>query len=86
MRAGKIGDEKGAGERTGDRYLRVADDVDLGLEISTDLVVWTDGAAVFSNVTMEYLPAGGLRVTYGAPAASLPSGRIFVRLSGTLIP
>ena len=60
-----------------------ADDTDLELTVSTDLSNWTDGSAIFSSVTTEYLGAGGLKVTYSAPEANLPN-RLFVRLKATV--
>jgi hypothetical protein len=66
-----------------DRNL-AADDVIVGIQISTDLSTWTDGSGLFSELEPIYLGAGGQRIRYEAERTELPAGRFFTRLKVTL--
>lgn len=61
-----------------------ADDVILGIQISTDLSTWTDGSGLFSELEPVYLGTGGQRIRYEAQRMELPAERFFIRLQVTL--
>lgn len=70
---------------TFDRDLQ-ADDVDFEVEISTDLVNWTDGSAIFEVVDVNDPGDGRRSLTFFAGPESLPDEKLFVRLKVSLSP
>ena len=58
-----------------------ADDVVAALQVSPDLLNWTDGASVFPDQTSQHLGTGGLHLVFEAPRSALPADRYFVRVS-----
>ncbi len=62
-----------------------ADDVVVGIEISTDAQTWDDGSSLFSSMDLQYLGEGRQRVRHHADRAALPDDKLFVRLRATLV-
>lgn len=63
-----------------------ADDVVAELQVSTDLVNWTDGSSAFPVHTSQHLGTGGLHLVFEAPISDLPTDRYFVRVVFHLVP
>lgn len=63
-----------------------ADDVIAELQVSTDLVNWTDGSSVFPVQTSQHLGTGGLHKVFEAPNSALTDDRLFVRIVFDLVP
>ena len=61
-----------------------ADDVVVGLQVSTDLSNWTNGSELFSALDPIYLGTGGQRIRYEAQSSELPAERFFIRLQVVL--
>jgi hypothetical protein len=61
-----------------------ADDVVVGLQVSTDLSNWTNGSELFSALDPVYLGTGGQRIRYEAQSPELPAERFFIRLQVVL--
>ncbi|MFT7302099.1 MAG: hypothetical protein ACI8UZ_000935 [Akkermansiaceae bacterium] len=57
-----------------------ADDVIPEVQISTDLLHWSDALPIFSGKSSQHLNNGGLQVSYTAPASALSSQRSYLRL------
>lgn len=72
------------GDGTGIRFQYVrnlaADDVDVTLQISTDLQTWSEASALFSTVENPYPANGRQPVTLEASRAALPAYPLFLRL------
>ncbi|MCF7674791.1 MAG: lamin tail domain-containing protein, partial [Akkermansiaceae bacterium] len=57
-----------------------ADDVVVGIEISTNLQTWHDGSDLFARMDLQYQGGGRQRVRYHADRAVLPHEKLFIRL------
>lgn len=62
-----------------------ADDISPHLEISPDLLNWTDDASVFTPLPPVYLGTGGLLMRFAAPRSALPAPPYFLRVNFQLI-
>jgi hypothetical protein len=58
-----------------------SDDVVVGIEVSEDARIWTDGSGLFAGRDRLYQGGGRLRVRHAAARVDLPGGRLFVRLA-----
>lgn len=57
-----------------------ADDVVADLQVSLDLLSWTDGASIFTEQNSQYLGTGGMQMRFEAPLSAPPAPRYFVRV------